>query len=99
MGLRSFFLRKLAGADEAAASSLRLTAPSAADPLTPAQLAELRDAWGLLSEAAKTSGVKGLHACSRSGMPWQEDVASVRASTSILRDLPTEDTAAGPIAR
>ena len=99
MGLRSFFLRKLAGADEAAASSPRLTAPAATEPLTPAQLAELRDAWGELSEAAKSSGVTGLHACSRSGKPWQEDVASVRALTSILRDLPTEDTAAGPIGR
>lgn len=93
MGLRSFFRRQAAGVNRAAAGSPARTAPGAPAPLTPAQLAELQQAWGELSEVAKTSGVKGLHACSRNGKPWQEDVATVRALAATLRDLHTKTTA------
>lgn len=96
MGLRSFFQRKPASTVETAADSPPLTSPAASEPsLTPAQLAELQQAWAELNEAAKASGVKRLHACSRGGKPWQEDVATVRALATTLHDLHIEDSASG----
>lgn len=62
--------------------------PQADEPLmTPAQLAELQQAWAELAEAAKGSGVKSLHACSRNGKPWQKDPAAVRGLAATLREF------------
>ena len=61
--------------------------PQADEPLTPAQLAELQQAWAELAEAAKGSGVKSLHACSRNGKPWQKDLAAVRGLAATLREF------------
>lgn len=61
------------------------------DPLTPAQLADLKDAWAELAEAAKASAVTGFHACSRGGEPWQEDPVAVRNMAALIRDVGTAD--------
>ena len=64
------------------------------EPLTPDQLAELKDAWAELAEAAKESAVTRFHACSRGGRPWQEDPAAVRSMAAMLRGFGKEDAAA-----
>jgi hypothetical protein len=72
MGLRSLFQRQTA-----AAAVIAPSGPEPRKPPTPEQLAELKEAWAKFSEAAKSSGVKSVHACTRSGNPWQEDPAAV----------------------
>ena len=91
MGLRSFFKRSSAAAGKRAVLTT-VTDPAAPEPLTPAQLAELQAAWAELAEAAKGSGVKSFHACSRNGKPWQEDPASVRSMAALLRRERNEGT-------
>jgi len=87
MGIRNWFGR---GRKPAAAESFpgAATAPIERKPLTPAQLADLREAWGELRESIEESGVKSIHACTRDGSLWEEDANSVRFLTSTLRDLP-----------
>lgn len=53
-----------------------------------AQTKDLLEAWAELTEAAENSKVMSLHACTRSGIPWAQDPASVRAVAAILRDFP-----------
>ncbi|WP_235565224.1 hypothetical protein [Arthrobacter sp. Soil764] len=53
-----------------------------------AQTEDLQEAWAELTEAARDSEVLSLHACTRSGIPWAQDPASVRAVAAILRDFP-----------
>ena len=69
--------------------------PQAEKPLTPGQLAELQEAWAELAEAAKDSGVNNLHACTRTGKPWQKDPAAVRSMAALLRHVRDEDTTPG----
>lgn len=92
MGLRSFFKRRPAIADGMAGSTA--FGPAVPEPLTPAQLAELQEAWADLAEAAKDSAVKSFHACTRNGKPWQEDPTSVRSMAAMLRSFPAEDSPA-----
>jgi hypothetical protein len=93
MGLRSFFKRRLAAAGETAVS------PAVIDPaapeLTPAELAELQEAWAEFAQAAKGTGATSFHACSRNGKRWEEDPATVRALAATLRDIRAEDTPPG----
>jgi len=63
--------------------------------LTPEQLAELQETWAEFAEAVKESGVKGVHACTRNGKPWQKDPAAVRSMAALLRHVRDEDTTAG----
>ena len=63
-------------------------------PLTPEQMADLKDAWAELAEAADASAATGFHACSRGGKSWQEDPAAVRTVAALLRNAGKED--AGP---
>ena len=91
MGLRSFFKRRPAAAGETAVSPAVIV-PAAQDPLTPAQLAELQEAWEEFAQAVKGTGATSFHACSRNGKRWEEDPATVRALAATLRDIRAEDT-------
>lgn len=87
MGLKSLFRRK-ATAATAPIALVAAPAPTAEEPLSPEALEELKDAWADLEEAAKESGVKGIHACSRGGRPWQKDPAAVRTIAAAIRSVP-----------
>jgi hypothetical protein len=95
MGLRRLFQRKAAAPVPAVTSQAPETAqggPSSPGhaPLSAEQAEDLREAWAELSEAAQQSKVLNFHACSRTGHPWTEDRATIRALTAILRDLPKD---------
>jgi hypothetical protein len=94
MGLRSFFKRGRTAVGGAAVSTAVIE-PQAEEPLTPEQLAELQEAWAEFAEAAKSSGVNSVHACTRNGKPWQEDPAAVRSMAALLRRVRDEDTTPG----
>lgn len=55
-------------------------------PLTPAQLADLEEAWTELRQAAQEAGVKSFSACTRDGSRWEENPGSVRAMTRMIQD-------------
>jgi hypothetical protein len=90
MGLRNLLQRK------AATTTPAVTAPEATvaqdEPLSPELLEDLRCAWNELTEAAKDSKVTSFHACTRSGRPWTEDPAAVRAVAATLREFPSSDS-------
>jgi hypothetical protein len=93
MGLRRLFQRKAIAPAPALTSQAPAGAPAGSPspehvPLSPEQAEELREAWAKLSEAAQQSKVLNFHACTRTGHSWTQDLASVRALTAILRDLP-----------
>ena len=94
MGFRSFFRRRRTAADETPGSTA-VAERQAEEPLTPGQLAELQEAWAELAEAAKGSAVNSLHACTRTGKPWQKDPAAVRSMAVLLRHVRDEDTTLG----
>ena len=56
----------------------------------PAQTEDLQEAWAELTEAAQGSKVMSFHACTRTGTPWAQDPASVRAVAAILREVPAD---------
>ncbi|MFJ6272100.1 hypothetical protein ACIQG8_19160 [Pseudarthrobacter oxydans] len=72
-----------------------MSEPVPEQPLTPAQLAELQEAWAEFNEAAKGSGANSVHACTRNGKPWQQDPAAVRSMAALLRHVRDEDTTPG----
>lgn len=55
-------------------------------PLTPAERADLEEAWAELRQAAKEAGVKSFSACTRDGSRWEENPDSVRAMTRTIKD-------------
>lgn len=83
MGLKSLFRRKPAAAAPAQTKPAR-TARLPKEALSPEALKELKDAWADLEAAASESGVKGIHACSRGGQPWQKDPAAVRTIAAAI---------------
>jgi hypothetical protein len=89
MSLRSLFKRK-------AVTTAHVNPVPAArqdEPLPPErQEEELRAAWVELTEAARRSKVTSFHACTRSGRPWTEDAAAVRAVAATLREFPASDS-------
>jgi hypothetical protein len=85
MGLRNFFQRKPATASSAAPSPADETQD---DVLSPADLADLEEAWADLAAAAEASEITDFHACTRTGRPWIEDPAAVRAAAATLREFP-----------
>lgn len=92
MGLKSLFRRKTAAAAPTPAAPIASPAPAPEEPLSPEALAELKEAWDELTAAAKEAGVKSFHACTRSGEPWQTNLASVRAMTTTIRNLSKDET-------
>ena len=84
-GLREIFRRKTA-ALAPISSPAAATTPIPEQPLSPEALEELRNAWAELDAATKESGVKNIHACSRSGAQWQKDPAAVRTIAAAIRE-------------
>jgi hypothetical protein len=93
MGLRSLFQRK--AATTAAAATAPEVAVAQDEPLSPELLEDLRCAWDELAEAAKNSRVTNFHASTRTGRPWTEDSAAVRAIAATLREFPDRDNRPG----
>ncbi|MBT2539048.1 hypothetical protein J7I79_23625 [Arthrobacter sp. ISL-69] len=58
--------------------------------LTPAQLADLREAWAELNQAAEDAGVKTFRACRRDGSSssWEDDPEAVRSMAALIRGIP-----------
>lgn len=83
--LRDFFGRRntpAAAGSFPVASHVEAERPS----LTPAQLADLEEAWAELRQAAQEAGVKSFRACTRDGSRWEENLDSVRAMTRTIKD-------------
>ncbi|TNB69776.1 hypothetical protein FHJ30_17635 [Arthrobacter sp. BB-1] len=57
-----------------------------APPLTPAELADLEEAWVELRQASQEAGVKSFRACTRDGSRWEDNPESVRAMTRMIKD-------------
>jgi hypothetical protein len=89
MGLRSLFQRKVV--KPASVASVPAGASLQNEPLSRELQKDLEAAWTELSEAAKISRVTNFHACTRTGQPWTEDPASVRAVAATLREFPLRD--------
>ena len=64
-------------------------------PLTPAQLADLEEAWVELRQASQEAGVKSFRACTRDGSRWEDNPESVRAMTRMIKGT-QKYTAEGP---
>jgi hypothetical protein len=95
MGLRRLFPRSTYTALPGPASE-GTSGPEAIEPLAPAQLAEIQQAWVELALAAERPGsVSHFHACTRNGKSWQEDPASVRAVAALLRDHQSDEPTPG----
>lgn len=89
MGLRRLFQRKAAAA---ARSSPSYKTPPDDTHMSSRQNAEdLQAAWDELTDAARQSKVINFHACTRTGRPWVEDPAAVRAIAATLREYPLEE--------
>lgn len=85
MGLREFFGRRRTSATAVpfpVASAMKTERP----PLTPAQLADLEEAWVELRQACQEAGVKSFSACTRDGSRWEDNPESVRAMTRMIKD-------------
>ncbi|MHA7288729.1 hypothetical protein ACX80V_03630 [Arthrobacter sp. MDT3-24] len=50
---------------------------------------DLDAAWAELTEAATRSAVTNFQAFTRTGRPWTEDPAAIRAVAATLREFPT----------
>ncbi|WP_306907049.1 hypothetical protein [Arthrobacter pascens] len=62
------------------------------EPLPPERPEEeLQAAWVELTAAAGRSKVTSFYACTRTGRPWTEDPAAVRAVAAALREFPVSD--------
>ncbi len=92
MGLGSFFIRRRTPVTEDS-SPAAVAAPKEREPLTPAQLADLRKAWAELNQEAADAGVKTFRACTRDGSPWEDDPDAVRPMAALIRGLPRAEEA------
>jgi hypothetical protein len=90
MGLRSLFQRKFAAAATVVPVQAAAHVPDAS--MSPELVEELRVAWAELTEAARASKVTNFYACTRTGRPWTEDPAAVRAVAATLREFPDTDS-------
>jgi hypothetical protein len=61
------------------------------EPLTAEQLMELEEAWAELAAAAEASELTNFHACTRTGRPWTEDPAAVRAVAATMWEFPAPE--------
>lgn len=71
-----------------------MAAPKEREPLTPAQLADLREAWAELNQAAEDAGVKTFRSCTRNGSSWEDDPEAVLSMAALIRGLPRADASA-----
>lgn len=87
MGFRSLFQRK--AVKPLSVGSVLTAASVRHEPLSAEVQRDLEAAWAELSEAAKNSTVTNFYAFTRTGQPWTEDPASVRAVAATLREFPS----------
>lgn len=92
MRLRNLLGRRRPAA-AAGSSPVVVVAPKEREPLTPAQLTDLREAWAELNQAAEDVGVKTFRACTRDGSSWGDDPEAVRSMAVLIRGLPHASTA------
>jgi hypothetical protein len=90
MGLRSLFQRK--ALTTARVSPVLAATAGQGEPLSTELQEDLQAAWVELTEAARGSRVNSFHACTRTGRPWTEDPAAVRAVAATLREFPAADS-------
>ncbi|MCB5275500.1 hypothetical protein BJG92_03051 [Arthrobacter sp. SO5] len=90
MGLWSFF-RKRPRAAGTLKSSPEAGALEMREPPTTEQLMDLDEAWAELAAAQEASELTNFHACTRTGQPWTEDPAAVRAVAATLREFPAAE--------
>jgi hypothetical protein len=90
MGLRSLFQRK--AVTTARVSPVQAGNTGQDEALSPERQEDLQSAWVELTEAARGSKVTSFHACTRTGRPWTEDPAAVRAVAATLRLFPASDS-------
>jgi hypothetical protein len=90
MGLRSIFRKRPATAGTADATPAA-GGPEPAEPLTAEQLMDLEVARADLAAAQEASELTNFHACTRTGRPWTEDLAAVRAVAATLREFPATE--------
>jgi hypothetical protein len=88
--LRNFFSRRHAPAAPEPGPVV-VDAPREREPLTPEQLADLKEAWAELSQAAEETGVRNFRACTRDGSSWEDDPEAVRRMAATIRNLPGLD--------
>jgi hypothetical protein len=94
VGLGSFFIRRRTPVTEDSSPAAAAAPKDEREPLTPAQLADLRKAWAELNQAAADAGVSTFRACTRDGSPWEDDPDAVRRMAALIRGLPRADEAA-----
>jgi hypothetical protein len=90
MGHRRLFQRKRLS--HTTCQPVPAAAAGQEEPLTAELQTELQAAWVELTEAARDSKVTIFHAYTRSGQPWTEDPAAVRAVAATLGEFPASDT-------
>ncbi|MET3952852.1 hypothetical protein ABIB29_003716 [Arthrobacter sp. UYEF36] len=90
MGLRSLF-RKRPRATGTRKSTPQAGAREMREPPTTEQLIDLEEAWAELAAAQEASELTNFHACTRTGQPWTEDPAAVRAVAATLREFPAAE--------
>lgn len=90
MGLRNFLNRRNRPV-EAGPPHASAAATASEPPLAPGQLADLDAARVELLQLAAEVGVKSLSACPRDGSRWQDDPATIRSITALLREARLEE--------
>ncbi|MCB5294476.1 MULTISPECIES: hypothetical protein [unclassified Arthrobacter] len=90
MGLRSIF-RKRPRAAGTGVLTPETGALETREPPTTEQLMDLEEAWAELAVAQEASELTNFHACTRTGRPWTEDPAAVRAVAATLREFPAAE--------
>lgn len=96
MGLLNFLkMRSLPTAPEPSPAALPETStaqqPMTVSGRTPEQLADLDAARAELLQLAAEVGVKSLNACPRDGSRWQDDPATIRTITAVIREAHLEE--------
>lgn len=96
MGLLNFLNRRSLPTEVAPPSAVVQDASTGQEPETaveptPEQLADLDAARAELLQLAAEVGVKSLNACPRDGSRWQDDPATIRAITAVLREAHLEE--------
>ncbi|MDI2035972.1 hypothetical protein [Paenarthrobacter nitroguajacolicus] len=96
MGLRNFLNRRSRSTEVQASSAVAPDAPVEQEPLTAGQLSteqleDLDAARAELLQLAAEVGVKSLNACPRDGSRWQDDPATIRTITAVLREAHLEE--------
>ncbi|NIJ03441.1 hypothetical protein FHR86_003800 [Paenarthrobacter ilicis] len=96
MGLRNFLNRSNPFSRGGSSSTAAPDATVAKDPLptlepSPGQLEDLESARAELLQLAAAVGLESLNACPRDGSRWQDDPATIRSITAVIREAQLEE--------